>query len=906
MAMAVTCMNVPAQWNVVKADTKSAVRTNAFTQLDTAGKPEACTTLNANLESLKVAKKAVKNASVNTLALGQPSNNNLIQNPGFEQGTASWTFTSGTGATAYYPHNGSQRAYLDNGASHKVSQNVSITESGYYSLSGWIAAAREGATFGMKIRDLGEKNMEVSSGEAYHYCELDAVYLNAGDSVEVYVTGSPNGWVNIDDVTLKAANLLENGGFESGQANWQFQNATTTYGSAYDGSYRASLQNSSNSSVEQTITVPSEGTAAYTLGAMIKHNTTDGEFYVKVNGQIARKAVIASTGYSYKPFYIRDIQLHAGDQVTVGIKGKNSSIDNVSLYRSGNTVVYQDDFNQNDYSWNTENNCEYAANEGKNNSGCLKIDNSNSTSGSCFSKTLHLESNKRYIATCDVKAEQVGGSDTPISGGVGAFIGDTIEYGISADQLFMSRGQGSTGTFDWKQVQFDFYVPNSGDITLILKLESGMSGTVRFDNLKIVEDSDMVYELESNHIRLFVDNQSIATISNNRLNEFMNYMDRYYEKLREITGNYEPYNGDKLRIMSLQHEIYGWANTSGDHIRWYENNDYIINEMKNMNDTGCFSFGILHEIGHAFDHENWNFHPEVMANYKMYMAARAMGDVRIAIDGRTLRSPEQIQEFYKSISGGCYDNKVSSRNGMSVDSIVYSLIRMTNQLDFYRFLPALTQAFTQMKNDVHTSDFRSTVFDALLAKIQKCYNQYGNEVYNSYPEGELDYIRNGLTKVIRTILTEDFEASDYALAQDWNTYYNGGSITTEYNGGMNNSKCIKISRTTEGFTRYTHQFQAESGKLYRFTGYVKGQNLVCNGRDKCGGNISNNYYWTVGIGADSTGTFDWKQFNFRFLAPRDVLTSFNCCVGYYGDNLATGTAWFDNIKVEEVEEPYFN
>jgi hypothetical protein len=126
----------------------------------------------------------------------------LIQNTGFEAGTANWTFTSGTGAGSGFSHTGSQRAWLNAGTTNKVSQTLSVPSTGTYNLSGWVAAASTGGVFGIKVNGVVKASVNIPNNTTYNQQTIFNISLIGGDSVEVYVTGASSDWINFDDVTL--------------------------------------------------------------------------------------------------------------------------------------------------------------------------------------------------------------------------------------------------------------------------------------------------------------------------------------------------------------------------------------------------------------------------------------------------------------------------------------------------------------------------------------------------------------------------------------------------------------------------------------------------------------------------------------------------------------------------------
>lgn len=132
----------------------------------------------------------------------QKTDSNLVLNPGFESGNANWTFTGGSGTATNYPHTGSRLAYLDSGTANKVSQNITINNTGTYNLSGWIAAGATAGVFGIKVNGSTRASVNIPANTSYNQKLITGISLNAGDNVEVYVTGANSSWVNIDDISL--------------------------------------------------------------------------------------------------------------------------------------------------------------------------------------------------------------------------------------------------------------------------------------------------------------------------------------------------------------------------------------------------------------------------------------------------------------------------------------------------------------------------------------------------------------------------------------------------------------------------------------------------------------------------------------------------------------------------------
>ncbi len=267
------------------------------------------------------------------------ANQNLIKNPGFEEGSSNWTFTGSSGTATNNPHSGSALAWLDGSPSNKVSQVLTITNSGVYSFSGWTAAAGSGGTLGIKINGGNGVSVNIPNNTAYNLQTIENISLTAGDNVEIYVTGSTSRWVNIDDFSLQqqtqTSNLLNNPGFEAGSSNWTFAGSSgTASNNPHSGASLAWLDGGTSNKVSQTVTIGSTGT--YTLSGWVAAAGTGGIFGIKVNGNI-RTSVNIPGNTTYNKNTMGYISLNAGDNVEVFVTGASSgwvNIDDFSLVQN--------------------------------------------------------------------------------------------------------------------------------------------------------------------------------------------------------------------------------------------------------------------------------------------------------------------------------------------------------------------------------------------------------------------------------------------------------------------------------------------------------------------------------------------------------------------------------------------
>jgi hypothetical protein len=144
----------------------------------------------------------------------EPSTDNLLQNPGFESGSANWTF-GGTGAAIIdtidsHSHSGTNSAYnyinsaLWNAWNHITVDNLAA---GTYTASCWV---KSGGTFGelaFQIYKNGVYYTEipVNVNGGYRQYIINDISVSEGDSIRVQGwmnNAELDSWVNWDDFSL--------------------------------------------------------------------------------------------------------------------------------------------------------------------------------------------------------------------------------------------------------------------------------------------------------------------------------------------------------------------------------------------------------------------------------------------------------------------------------------------------------------------------------------------------------------------------------------------------------------------------------------------------------------------------------------------------------------------------------
>lgn len=176
-----------------------------------------------------------------------------------------------------------------------------------------------------------------------------------------------------------------------------------------------------------------------------------------------------------------------------------------------------------------------------------------------------------------------------------------------------NRSESFTGTFEWTQVSLKFQADSLGKAKIACRLGfwgSTAYGRAWFDNISMSKCSTR----ESEYFTFLLEENDLSAIADSNFVRWSNHLDSAYICFYKLTGFY-PFNGSKITIKSVDEYPGGWA-VAGNPIKWHQ--IYVYNELKSINDYDDWSFGILHEIGHNFDDNGWNFDAEFFANFKMY------------------------------------------------------------------------------------------------------------------------------------------------------------------------------------------------------------------------------------------------------------------------------------------------
>jgi hypothetical protein len=285
-----------------------------------------------------------------------------------------------------------------------------------------------------------------------------------------------------------------------------------------------------------------------------------------------------------------------------------------------------------------------------------------------------------------------------------------------------------TGTNDWQQISVEFTTPPSGEITIACRLGywAGVSaGRVYFDDVMIEEVHKFI--VSTSHIRLVIDPEDASAVRKTTIKSWVSNLERAYEKYHELMGGY-PYNGSVITIQSVAQYPGGWA-VAGNPIQWYK--PYIKPELLDIQATGTWSFGIMHELAHDFvlDNSNtsWIFNEEMFANFRMYYVAEQL-NIPIK-QGKTYVGAE-IKNYYMEDASQSYSKGIAQGIPVGYDGLMYTLIRIKDQIGWNPFI----DTFRDLNSSSYNLSTNNERFNLFLDKLS---GYSGTNVRATYLPGEL-------------------------------------------------------------------------------------------------------------------------------------------------------------------------
>lgn len=265
------------------------------------------------------------------------------------------------------------------------------------------------------------------------------------------------------------------------------------------------------------------------------------------------------------------------------------------------------------------------------------------------------------------------------------------------------------------------------------------------DNINASESS---YNRDSKYFSIDVGIPLSGNITPNNIQKWLTNMDKVYESYQSLTG-FTPCNGQTLTFVSST-ETYGaaWIHPGGNP------NIYInvgaIPEWYGRINTGCYTgtedwlFGYMHEIGHMFDTNIWDFDSELMANFKMaYVLEKQNAPV---IMGKQYWGAE-IKDYY-------YTNNYIGTDGLTSkfggDAFTYTLLDIKDKIGWEPF----ESTFRKMLDMTKTGFELSKSIDKLNMIFTSLRNESGYDVISYYSDAQIAVLENeygGTIKYLSTV-----------------------------------------------------------------------------------------------------------------------------------------------------------
>lgn len=386
-------------------------------------------------------------------------------------------------------------------------------------------------------------------------------------------------------------------------------------------------------------------------------------------------------------------------------------------------------------------------------SNCIKIDNTTYGWITNVSQTIKgLEPEQIYRVNAYVKTENIEGG--PYDNGAHLRVEDS--YSVEA------CGNWIKGTTGWQEVMLYFTANNKGEAKIMLRTDN--RGILYFDDIRVtkVESYPDMYSskvvLKGEYVDTYIKEKYVSGYTEEQLQTWIDYLDTAYIHYTELTGM-EPFDGNKTVINCTEEPFCSQFVAYGKCNPIVFNDRFAEETLQRVAGQGILDFGLFHEMGHNFDTMyDWTFDDEITANYKMTYVLDNMGDKEVSIHGGIKAS--EFREYCKTMSDGSYKQIENRTEQYAGDGICYVMMRASDAVGWDTVKLAFRD-YSDGMPDIRTAWGKFSYFMYLL---QDNYNEInpdatGTEVIDSFPEGELSYLRG--------IFNSHYAPNGYIYAEDF-------------------------------------------------------------------------------------------------------------------------------------------
>jgi hypothetical protein len=268
---------------------------------------------------------------------------------------------------------------------------------------------------------------------------------------------------------------------------------------------------------------------------------------------------------------------------------------------------------------------------------------------------------------------------------------------------------------------------------------STVKGKVYFDNIQLVDLTDIeMVKKEDSRVYFWIKQEIADSLHSAALQRWIGNIDTAYASLQELTG-YTPFNGAKIGFAPVRNYPGGLA-VAGNPVLWMAS--YYHEEIANIGDGSNWSWVALHELGHNFDLDAWNFHGEFWTNFKMiYILGQNQAPLYNPNINQVVTG-DQIKYYYYNQGNDSYQHTLAAiPRSLTNDGLTWCFSRIVDRIGWEPF----KKMFRELaKEGPEYLGSKLAKFNRVLDLLQKYSNPNGSEVAETFPGDELDFIRTNI------------------------------------------------------------------------------------------------------------------------------------------------------------------
>jgi len=145
---------------------------------------------------------------------------------------------------------------------------------------------------------------------------------------------------------------------------------------------------------------------------------------------------------------------------------------------------------------------------------------------------------------------------------------------------------------------------------------------------------------------------------------------------------------------------------------------------------------------------------------------------------------------------------------------------------------------------------------------------------------------------------EEFNVNHWQIAT-WKNRPLQVSVSSEVPQQGSGSLRIRVTEDADDVTVYQPVSVIRNSR-YRLTGWIGTENVVVDSMETGTTGAILNIFDREDSSESILGTSDWKQVTLEFDSGEEDVLNIGCRLGQHGSS-CTGTAWFDDLKLEKIE-----